>query len=101
MSIDTVAKLKSFKLHGMAQSWPELVAQARHAEFEPEQFMEQLLLVEGAEREVRQLPIRRRRPSFRRIATWPDSTLLRSGAMSPWSASSMRFSFCKRHTTWC
>ena len=44
MSIDTVAKLKSLKLHGMVQSWPELVAQARHAEFEPEQFMEQLLL---------------------------------------------------------
>lgn len=55
MSIDTVAKLKSLKLHGMAHSWPELVAQARHAEFEPEQFMEQLLLAEGAEREVRSI----------------------------------------------
>ncbi len=55
MSIDTVAKLKSLKLHGMAQSWPELVAQARHAEFEPEQFMAQLLLAEGAEREVRSI----------------------------------------------
>ena len=55
MSIDTVAKLKSLKLHGMAQSWPELVAQARHAEFEPEQFMAQLLAAEGAEREVRSI----------------------------------------------
>ena len=55
MSIDTVAKLKSLKLHGMAQSWPELVAQARHAEFDPEQFMAQLLAAEGAEREVRSI----------------------------------------------
>ncbi len=55
MSIDTVAKLKSLKLHGMAQSWPELVAQARHTGFEPEQFMTQLLLAESAEREVRSI----------------------------------------------
>ena len=55
MSIDTVAKLKSLKLHGMAQSWSELVAQARHAEFEPEQFMSQLLLAESAQREVRSI----------------------------------------------
>ncbi len=31
MSIETVAQLKALKLHGMASSWPELVAQARHA----------------------------------------------------------------------
>jgi len=55
MSIDTVSKLKSLKLHGMAQSWPELVAQAQHAGFEPEQFMAQLLAAEGAEREVRSI----------------------------------------------
>jgi DNA replication protein DnaC len=55
MSIDIVARLKSLKLHGMAQSWPELVAQARHAEFEPEQFMTHLLLAESAEREVRSI----------------------------------------------
>ena len=53
MSIETVAKLKALKLHGMASSWPELVAQARHAEFDPERFMEHLLVAERAEREVR------------------------------------------------
>ncbi|MGH3514794.1 MAG: IS21-like element helper ATPase IstB [Pseudonocardiaceae bacterium] len=53
MSIETVAKLKALKLHGMAQSWSELVAQARHAEFDPERFMEQLIAAERAEREVR------------------------------------------------
>jgi hypothetical protein len=36
MSIETVAKFKALQLHGMAQSWPELVAQARHAEFDPD-----------------------------------------------------------------
>lgn len=55
MSIDTVAKLKGLKLHGMASSWPELLAKARHAEFDPERFMEQLLAAERAEREVRSI----------------------------------------------
>jgi DNA replication protein DnaC len=55
MSIDTVAKLRSLKLHGMAQSWPELVAQIRHAQLEPEQFMAQLLAAEAAQREVRSI----------------------------------------------
>ena len=53
MSNETVANLKALKLHGMASSWPELVAQARHSEFNPERFMEQLLAAERAEREVR------------------------------------------------
>ena len=55
MSVDTIARLKSLKLHGMAQSWPELVAHARHTAFDPEQFMTQLLAAEGAEREVRSI----------------------------------------------
>jgi len=55
MSIETVAKLKALKLHGMASSWPELVARARHAEFDPERFVEQLLAAERAEREVRSI----------------------------------------------
>jgi len=53
MSIEIAAKLKALKLHGMAHSWPELVAQARHADFDPERFMDQLLCAESAEREVR------------------------------------------------
>ena len=53
MANETVGKLKALKLHGMAASWPELLAQARHAEFDPERFMEQLLAAERAERDVR------------------------------------------------
>jgi len=53
MSNETAAKLKALKLHGMAASWPELVAQARHTEFDPERFMGQLLAAERAERDVR------------------------------------------------
>ena len=53
MSIDTIARLKALKLHGMASSWPELIARARHAEFDPEHFMADLLAAESAEREVR------------------------------------------------
>ena len=49
MSIETVAKLKALKLHGMASSWPELVARARHAEFDPERVGEAIIL--------RQLPL--------------------------------------------
>ena len=55
MSIDTVARLKALKLHGMAQSWPELLAHARHADFDPQRFMDQLLAAECAEREVRSI----------------------------------------------
>lgn len=53
MSNEMVAQLKALKLHGMAASWPELLAQARHAEFEPQRFMESLIAAERAEREVR------------------------------------------------
>ena len=53
MSIDTVSRLKALKLHGMASSWPELIARSRHAEFDPERFMADLLAAESAEREVR------------------------------------------------
>lgn len=53
MTIETVTRLKALKLHGMAQSWPELIARARHADFDPERFMADLLVAESAEREVR------------------------------------------------
>ncbi|SDJ35844.1 IstB-like ATP binding protein [Paraburkholderia steynii] len=55
MSNDVTAQLKSLKLHGMASSWPELLAQSRHTEFEPERFMKQLLQAETAERQVRSI----------------------------------------------
>jgi len=55
MSHEIVAQLKSLKLHGMAQAWPELVGQARFADFDPERFMVQLLKSEAAEREVRSI----------------------------------------------
>jgi DNA replication protein DnaC len=64
MSIETVAKLKALQLHGMAQSWPELVAQARHAEFDPERFMEHLIAAERAEREVRSTAYQMRAARF-------------------------------------
>lgn len=53
MSHDIISQLKALKLHGMAQSWPELIAQSRLAAFDPDQFMTQLLKSEIAEREVR------------------------------------------------
>ncbi|HHX4648047.1 TPA: ATP-binding protein, partial [Burkholderia contaminans] len=53
MSNDIAAQLKGLKLHGMASTWPELLAQSRHTDFEPERFMKQLLMAETAERQVR------------------------------------------------
>ncbi|NEX59931.1 IS21-like element helper ATPase IstB [Noviherbaspirillum galbum] len=55
MSHEIIAQLKALKLHGMAQTWPELVAQARMADFDPERFIVQLLKSETAEREVRSI----------------------------------------------
>ncbi|MCA8270902.1 ATP-binding protein, partial [Burkholderia vietnamiensis] len=51
MSNDIAAQLKGLKLHGMASTWPELLAQSRHTEFDPERFMKQLLMAETAERQ--------------------------------------------------
>ena len=55
MSVELISKLKSLKLHGMAQTWPELMAKARHSDFEPEQLLAELLAAETAEREVRSI----------------------------------------------
>ncbi|ABO60038.1 MULTISPECIES: IS21-like element helper ATPase IstB [Burkholderia] len=55
MSNDIAAQLKGLKLHGMASTWPELLAQSRHTEFDPERFMKQLLMAETAERQVRSI----------------------------------------------
>ncbi|MEO8839156.1 MAG: IS21-like element helper ATPase IstB [Herbaspirillum sp.] len=55
MSHEIIRRLKELKLHGMAQSWPELIGQTRMADFDPEHFMTQLLRSECAEREVRSI----------------------------------------------
>ena len=43
MSAELIASLKALKLHGMAANFPEVAAQARHTEFNPETFLVQLL----------------------------------------------------------
>ena len=55
MSVELVARLKALKLHGMAQTWPELLARARHSALEPETLLRELLAAETAEREVRSM----------------------------------------------
>jgi DNA replication protein DnaC len=55
MSHEIISQLKALKLHGMAQSWSELTAQTRLAEFDPDQFMTHLLKSEIAQREVRSI----------------------------------------------
>ena len=55
MSIDLVDRLRELRLHGMAQSWPELAAKARHHAFEPEQLVGELVSAELAEREMKSL----------------------------------------------
>lgn len=53
MSPEIVDQLKTLKLYGMAQTWPELMTQTRSTVLAPEQIMLQLLRSETAEREVR------------------------------------------------
>ena len=53
MSAQTIAQLKALSLHGMAASFTEVAAQARHTEFNPESFMQQLIAGESAHRVVR------------------------------------------------
>lgn len=53
MSAQIIAQLKALSLHGMAASFPEVAAQARHTEFNPETFMQQLMAAESAQRVVR------------------------------------------------
>jgi DNA replication protein DnaC len=53
MSAQTIAQLKALSLHGMAASFTEVAAQARHTEFNPESFMQQLISGESAHRVVR------------------------------------------------
>ena len=53
MSAQIIAQLKALSLHGMAASFPEVAAQSRHTEFNPESFMHQLMAAETAQRAVR------------------------------------------------
>jgi len=55
MSNDLVAQLKALKLHGMAQTLPELMAKARSHALDAEQVLQALLAAESAEREVKSL----------------------------------------------
>ena len=55
MSNEIIAGLKALKLHGMAQSYAEVTAQARHGAFSSEQFMHQLITAERADRDVRSI----------------------------------------------
>jgi len=55
MSIEIVAALKWLKLNGMAANYPELIAKARHTDFDPESFVKQLIASEMAERTVRSI----------------------------------------------
>jgi DNA replication protein DnaC len=55
MSNDLVAQLKALKLHGMAQTLPELMARARSHALDAGQVLQALLAAESAEREVKSL----------------------------------------------
>ena len=64
MTNDIVAKLKSLRLHGMAQTWPELMAQFRNNPVEPERLMDDLLAAEHADRTVRSITYQMRIAKF-------------------------------------
>ncbi len=55
MSIDTMERLKTLKLYGMASTWPELLARLRGGEVDPEAFMRELIKAECADRELRSI----------------------------------------------
>lgn len=49
MSAQIIAQLKALSLHGMAASFPEVTAQARHTQFNPKSFIQQLMAAESAQ----------------------------------------------------
>ncbi len=55
MSKEIIGRLKGLRLHGMASSWPELVAHNRHAALSPEDLLRNLLDAEVADRDVRSI----------------------------------------------
>ncbi len=64
MSIETLERLKSLKLYGMAQTWPELLGRHRGHPFEPEAFVRELIAAECADREVRSVSYQMRVARF-------------------------------------
>jgi len=64
MTNDTVQRLKALRLHGMAQTWTEVVAQARRTPLDPERLMHELLAAEHADREVRSVSYQMRVARF-------------------------------------
>jgi DNA replication protein DnaC len=86
MSVEIIAELKELKLNGMATCYPELLAKARHTEFEPDTFMRHLVEAETAERTVRSMayqmgaarfPMHRDLAGFDFSAAHVDETLVR------------------------
>lgn len=107
MSNDIIAQLKGLKLHGMASTWPELLAQARHTDFEPERFMKQLLMAETAERQVRSIayqmtaarfPAHRDLKGFDFAQAQVDEALVRELSELSFLASASACSLCQRLT---
>ena len=87
MSTHIIAGLKSLKLHGMAANYPDVAAQARHTDFTPDSFMQQLILSESADRSVRSTAYQMgaaRFPAHRDLAAFEfdqaqvDETLVRT-----------------------
>jgi DNA replication protein DnaC len=64
MTNDTVAKLKALRLHGMAGTWPELMAQSRKGPLDPERLIRDLLAAEHADRQVRSITYQMRVARF-------------------------------------
>jgi DNA replication protein DnaC len=64
MTHDTVERLKALRLHGMAQTWPEVAAKARRTPLDPERLIHELLAAEHAEREVRAVSYQMRAARF-------------------------------------
>ena len=86
MSAQIIAQLKALSLHGMAASFPEVAAQARHTEFNPETFLHQLVAAESAQRVVRstayqmgvaRFPVHRDLAGFEFEHSGVDETLVR------------------------
>jgi len=64
MTNDTVERLKALRLHGMAETWPEVVAKSRRTPLDPERLMHELLAAEHADREVRSVSYQMRVARF-------------------------------------
>ena len=86
MSNEIVTRLRELKLHGMAQSWMELIAKARLNGLDSERLVDELIAAEKAEREMKSLayqmkaarfPAHRDLAGFDFTAAEVDETLVR------------------------